>query len=111
MEVVEENRKAYFADQFTRRLDYWAANNEKNQDDFRTEAGIGSRNTITNWKQGKTLPREEQLHQISRVLNCDEKVFAPYFEMEKEIVTNCRTLARSDELETYARKKGRWIIC
>ena len=106
MEPEEENRKTFFADQFSRRLDYWTTINKKNQEDFRIEAGISSRNTITNWKQGKTMPREEQLHQISQVLKCEEEVFAPYFDTEKDIVTNCQTEARSKELESYAQMKG-----
>ena len=101
-----QEEKALFSTRFRTRLDYWMATKQKSQDDFRKEAGIGSKNTVTSWKQGKALPHETQIEAICQIFGCDRRVFSPYFQSEKESITNADTEKRAGELELYAREKG-----
>ena len=106
MEETVDREKRLFTERFNSRLEYWMKANHKTQDDFRNEAEIGSKNTVTSWKQGKSFPRDSQMDAICRILGCEADVFKPFFPAEKERFRNAETIARAAELDRYAREKG-----
>ena len=68
-------RNKYFSIVFKKELDRWKKENKKTQENFAEEVGLESKNSITDYRTGKSFPKPKTLQAISEVLGVDANVF------------------------------------
>lgn len=71
------NKNYYFSVVFSKELEKWKSKDKKHntQEEFACLVGLSSKNSITDYKKGKTFPTEDTLQAMADIFNIDVSTF------------------------------------